>query len=157
MLPAQLDTMNQMNRNPLFRLIGEDGLQELAAQTRTASIRGGQIIFDRGDSCNGFFLILSGSVILERETGKGEETIAVLGPGDHFGSEMLSDSTRIRLTRATALTETSLVKFSRKDLRELFSGNSQFEQAAHLEHKSYLYGVKQATFPGGMTGKISSS
>jgi hypothetical protein len=143
MLPAQFDAMNQMNRNPLFRLIGEDGLQVLAAQTRTASIRGGQIIFDHGDSCNGFFLILSGSVILERETGKGEQTIAVLGPGDHFGSEMLSHSTRSRLTRATSLAETSLMKFSRKDLRELFSGNSQFEQAAHLEHKSYLYGVKK--------------
>lgn len=143
MLPDQRDVLHLLNRNPLFRLIGEEGLEALAATARTTKIRSGQVIFDRNDSCNGFFVILTGGVILERTTDKGEEVIAVLAPGDHFGSELLSNSTRKRLARATALSETSLMKFSRKDLHEVFSGNPQFEQAALLEHKSFLYALKK--------------
>jgi hypothetical protein len=138
MLPDENDALSLLLRHPLFKLLGEDELQELAVSARIAPLRNGQVVYDWEDSCNGFFLIISGKVSLQKVTDKGEETIAVYGPGDHFGSEMLSDTTRKRLTRATALGETRLMKFSRKDLRGLFAMCSEFEHAARLEHRSFL-------------------
>lgn len=146
-MPADdLNLVDLLSHNPLFTLLGEQKLTELAADPRITIIRSGQIIFDPGDICNGFFLILSGKVSLEKDTEKGIETIAILAPGDHFGSEVLDGSTRKRLTRATALTETQLMKFSRKDLRELSSGCTEFDQAARLEHRSYLF-ITRKRFP----------
>jgi uncharacterized membrane protein YdbT with pleckstrin-like domain len=146
-MPAdELNLVDLLSHNPLFTLLGEQKLTELAADPRITIIRSGQIIFDTGDSCNGFFLIVSGKVLLEKDAEKGIETIAVLAHGDHFGSEVLDGSTRKRLTRATALTETRLMKFSRKDLRELSSGCTEFDQAVRLELKSFLF-ITRKRFP----------
>ncbi len=79
MLPDENDALSLLSRHPLFKLLGEDDLQEFAGTARIATLRSGQVVYDHDDNCNGFFLIVSGKVILERETGKGEEKIAVYG------------------------------------------------------------------------------
>jgi len=67
-MPAEdFNLVDLLTHNPLFTLLGEHKLTELAADPRMTIIRSGQFIFDTGDSCNGFFLIVSGNVSLEKE------------------------------------------------------------------------------------------
>jgi hypothetical protein len=140
------EVVEKLNSNPLFKLLDEERLDELAAVSRSASLRSGQVIYDTGDSCNGFFVILSGRVVIEQETKAGVFPFAFLEPGDHFGQEILSDSSRKRLTRATAFTDVVLVKFSRTALKDLASRSQDFKQAAKLLHRSFLVSIRKV-FP----------
>ena len=137
------EVIEKLNSNPLFKLLDEESLDELAAVSRSAAIRSGQVIYDTGDICNGFFMILSGRVVIEKETMAGVFPIAFLEPGDHFGQETLSDSSRTRLSRATALTDVVLVKFSRTALKDLASRSQEFKQAAKLLHRSFLVSIRK--------------
>jgi hypothetical protein len=137
------EVIEKLNSNPLFKLLDEESLDELAAVSRSAAIRSRQVIYDTGDICNGFFVILSGKVVIEKETKAGDNPVAFLESGDHFGQETLSDSSRTRLSRATALTDVVLVKFSRTALKDLASRSQDFAQAAKLLHRSFLVSIRK--------------
>jgi hypothetical protein len=140
------NALDLLRANLLFSLIEEAQLEEIASTSRLANLLGGQVIFDVGDACNGFFLILSGRVVLEKETKEGVQNLASLEAGDTFGTEMFSNSTRKRLLRAVAAESTTLLKIPRSTLKDLADQSPDFKQAMHLEHKSYLITVQKA-FP----------
>jgi len=140
---AENEVVKCLNGNSLFKLLDEDTLNELASVSRSASLRSGQVIFDTADSCNGFFVIIIGNVIIEKETKQGDVPLEILGPGDYFGQEMLSDTSRKRLTRATAVSDVTLVKFTRTKLKDLAVYSPDFRQAGKLIHRSYLVTVRK--------------
>ena len=86
-----------------------DGLQrELEARALPRSFAAGQIIQQRGERANGFWLILEGSVAVGQYHADGEfRAMAVLGPGDSWG-ELAMFAGRPRVVDAVARSACSL-------------------------------------------------
>lgn len=84
------DTLTLLRELPLFTALSDSELQRLAGAT--AQIRGpsGTRLFSRGDTCQGFHVVLKGQVKLLLETSEGaEKVMELIGPGQSFGEAMM--------------------------------------------------------------------
>jgi CRP-like cAMP-binding protein len=81
---------------PLLELLGPDGAQALRLASRRRQFRRREILFREGDVATSVHVIERGHVIVRAEGALDESvTLAVLGPGDHFGEiAVLSDDPR---------------------------------------------------------------
>jgi CRP/FNR family transcriptional regulator, cyclic AMP receptor protein len=86
-------------------------------------------IYAQGDSADSVFYIQIGKVKISVVSTEGKEaTVSIMGAGDFVGEECIATTLRTRLVTATALTETTVLKISKKEmvraLKEdhLFSG-----------------------------------
>lgn len=83
---------------------------EIESRTRTLRFADGQIIQQRGDDSDGFWLIEQGMVVAGQFLAKGEfRAVVVLGPGDSYG-ELAMFAQRPRVVDAISRGE-SLVRF----------------------------------------------
>jgi CRP/FNR family transcriptional regulator, cyclic AMP receptor protein len=89
-----------LGRVPLFSGISAAGIEELGAIADEMDVRAGTVLTHEGYREGFFFVIVSGTVRIER----GGRTINTLGPGDFLGEIALLDGGP---RTATATTETS--------------------------------------------------
>ena len=74
-------------------------------------------IFSQGERADAVFYIQEGRVKLCVVSKQGKEaTIALLGPGDFIGEGCLASGQPIRLASATAVTDCSILKITRKEM-----------------------------------------
>ncbi len=80
----------------LFGGLHENHLERIASVGRLISYDSGTHIFSEGDEGNAFFIVLVGEVRISRIlSGIGEENLAVLPAGHHFGEmSLVTDSPR---------------------------------------------------------------
>lgn len=88
-----------LERVPLFAGISAAGIEELGAIADEVDVRAGTVLTHEGSREGFFFIIMSGSVRIER----GGRTINTLGPGDFLGEIALLDAGP---RTATAIAET---------------------------------------------------
>ena len=75
---------------PLFRELGNDEIDRLAAQTKAIHLDKGMILFQRGQPCDGFYVIVFGQVKLSFISRAGDEKVVdLLGPGQSFGEAVM--------------------------------------------------------------------
>ena len=92
----------------------------------------GDKIVSQGEDGDSLFIVKSGEVIVTSSDGQGnEETLAVLGVGDHFGEIALIDL-QPRSADVLAMMDSKLLEIKRKDLEDLFSHDSTL--AAKVYH-----------------------
>lgn len=84
---------------PLFAGVSAAGIEELGAIADEVDVRAGTTLTHEGYREGYFFIIMSGSVRIER----GGRTVNTIGPGDYFGEIALLDGGP---RTATAVTET---------------------------------------------------
>lgn len=85
----------------------------------------GERVFSQGDAAASVFYIQQGRVKISVVSKQGKEAIiALLGPEEFLGEECVVSGHAIRLTTATALADTVLLKIDRKEMA----------RALHLEH-----------------------
>ena len=89
-----------LERVPLFEGISAAGIEELGAIANEVDVRAGTVLTHEGSREGFFFIIMSGTVRIER----GGRTINTIGPGDFLGEISLLDAGP---RTATAITETS--------------------------------------------------
>ncbi|MEP6915978.1 MAG: Crp/Fnr family transcriptional regulator [Acidobacteriota bacterium] len=86
---------------------------------RIVEYRATQPIFSQGDPCDHVLYIQKGSVKLSVVSRAGREAIvAMLGPSDFFGEGCLAGQT-VRMGRATATSETSILLVERDEMMRL--------------------------------------
>ncbi|MEO8136604.1 MAG: Crp/Fnr family transcriptional regulator [Betaproteobacteria bacterium] len=74
----------------LFRDMDPAELDRLAAGSRSIAAAKGEVLFHKGDACNGFHIILYGQVKLAFTSSQGaEKVIEILGPGMSFGEALM--------------------------------------------------------------------
>lgn len=88
-----------LERVPLFAGISAAGIEELGAIADEVDVRAGTVLTHEGSREGFFFIIMSGSVRIER----GGRTINTVGPGDFLGEIALLDGGP---RTATAIAET---------------------------------------------------
>jgi CRP-like cAMP-binding protein len=104
---------------PLFRELSAEEIERLARGTRETHTPRGQILFRRGDRCEGFHVIVYGQVKLAFNSADGtEKVVEIMGPGQSFGeavmfmekpypvySQALADSLLLHIAKATVFEE----------------------------------------------------
>lgn len=101
---------------PIFRGLSPDDLARIAAGTREVNAERGRILFQRGDACVGFHLVVFGQVKLAVGTASGaEKVIDILGPGRSFGEAVMFTGNPYPVT-ATTLGDALLLHVARNPL-----------------------------------------
>ncbi len=98
-----------LSRMPLFNAMSAEELAAIAEGTTEHHVDRGGIIFQRGDPCSGFHLVIYGQVKLAASSASGaEKIIELIGPGHSFG-EALMFMEKPYIVTATALADTLLL------------------------------------------------
>jgi hypothetical protein len=108
-----------INKIHLFNGLKEDQLAGIALKFEEREVPANQVVFNRGDKPEGFYIIFKGRVnVTRRHDKKGEEVIIWLVAGDYFGEEALVEN-RTRSAAITAVEDTILLFLSRQHFEEL--------------------------------------
>jgi CRP-like cAMP-binding protein len=118
-MPLQTNEVaSALSRVPLFSGISDESMARLAAVTGEQDFDAGHFIVLQGQVGTGLYVILDGSVRVER----GSEELAVLGPGDFFGELSVIDQQprsasvqAVEPTRCLALASWDLLDLLEKD------------------------------------------
>jgi len=103
-----------LSRMALFDAMSPAELAAIAAGTSERHVEKGGIIFQRGDPCLGFHLVVFGQVKLAAGSASGgEKIIELIGPGHSFG-EALMFMEKPYIVSATALADTLLLHVTRE-------------------------------------------
>ncbi len=101
-------------KNPLFREIPREKLEEIIRSVSEELVPGGTFVFRQGDPGDKFYVIASGRIRVFRKDRQGVEIdLSVLGPGESFG-ELALISGEKRSAHVEALEETRLIVFPKK-------------------------------------------
>jgi CRP/FNR family cyclic AMP-dependent transcriptional regulator len=108
---------------PLFKGIGKSLLRKLLTDLIEKKYAAGDIIFHEGDSGKALYVVLDGSVRISKRSNSGDKTLALLGPGSHFG-ELALINQYARFASAFAEKETILLIMYKSYFDDLITGNS---------------------------------
>jgi len=85
------NTIKFLSNLPLFSEFDQAELEQIASQTREIHVPRGEVIFHRGDDCNGFHLIVFGRVKLAFTSPTGsEKVVEIIGPKHSFGEAFVA-------------------------------------------------------------------
>lgn len=75
---------------PLFGEMTPDELDRITQGSQELSLNRGDVIFQRGDACNGFHVVVHGQVKLALSSPQGvEKVVELIGPGQSFGEAVM--------------------------------------------------------------------
>lgn len=98
---------------PLFKELAPAELERIAAGTTTLNVPRGEVIFNRGDPCDGFHLVVYGQVKLAFTSPEGsEKVVEIVAPGHSFG-EALMFMEKAYILMAQALADSMLLHVSK--------------------------------------------
>lgn len=117
--PASAPVQHFLLNIPLLRDATADEVERMAVGTRRLKVAKGEMLFHRGDPCDGFWVVLSGQIKLSVGSEQGmEKVIEILGPGRTFGeavmfmdmnyvvsSQALADSVVLHVLKSTVYAE----------------------------------------------------
>lgn len=107
-------------------------LAALAPRVEEKSLLAHQLVFRRGDRCDGLYVIAQGSVSIRTESpGQPIERVLDLGPGEIFGEAEVLDEAPRRLT-ARALGDATLALIPLQPLRELMREQPTVETSLRM-------------------------
>jgi CRP-like cAMP-binding protein len=118
-MPLQMEEVaSALSRVPLFRGISEESMTRLASVTGEQDFEAGHFIVLQGQVGTGLYVIIDGSVRVER----GDEELAVLGPGDFFGELSVIDQ-QPRSASVQAVEPTRCLALASWDLLDLLESD----------------------------------
>ncbi len=90
MPPPKIKTQAFLANLPLFKELAGEELDRIAAGTSELHVPRGEIVFNRGDPCVGFHVVVYGQVKLAFVTPHGgEKVVEIIGPGHSFGEALM--------------------------------------------------------------------
>ena len=106
-----------MKRPQKHRFDSEAFLREIGTGRTLLQFKKKQSIFSQGDPADAVYFIQKGRVRLSLVSKSGKEaTLALMGAGDFLGEECVAASQPRRLTTATALSESTLLKIKKRTM-----------------------------------------
>ncbi len=87
---APIKTQAFLANLPLFKEMAAAELDRIAAGAREIHAARGEVLFRKGDACEGFHLIIYGQVKLAFTSPEGaEKVVEIMGPGQSFGEAVM--------------------------------------------------------------------
>ncbi len=122
-----------LRRIPLFRDFRDDDLAAVIARMATRRFSKQHYLVREGGPGDTFYIILSGSVAVTRESTEGRETIlAILKEGDFFGEMSMFDSS-LRSASIRAFTDVETSTIERDDFLDLIDFNPRIGRLLVIE------------------------
>jgi len=113
------DTIELLQRVPVFAALGEDELSRVAEVAVPRRFAAGEVVFREGDESSTCYIVRSGHVRAVREHTDGRSiTLATFGPGDIFGELAMFDDER-RTATIEAIDATEAIAILSGDVRRL--------------------------------------
>lgn len=121
--PVRTTLEEQLRKIPLFAGLDDESLKLLTTRFRRRKFAAGEALFHEGDPGQTLYIVLSGSVLIQRVT-KDMETvhIAQRGAGEHFGELALFDDLP-RSADAETGSACELLLLDRRDLMQFLEGH----------------------------------
>lgn len=119
-----------LKRVPGFDLLDEPDLVEIAGASVNLVWREGSCIFQKGDTGEALYIVLSGAVRIYDDVDGREVEIAVTGAGDFFGEHSLLLDTR-HTKNVQAVEDTELLVLSKESFAALLASNPKLEEHIH--------------------------
>ena len=118
-MSSPAETLAFLREVRLFKDIAEPELTTLAQTLRERPLKRGQVLVREGEAGEEMFVVLRGSMVISKAvTGRVEQVLARIGPGDFFGEMSLFDrSPRSATVQADA--DATLLVLDREALRRL--------------------------------------
>ncbi len=111
--------------NPLFACLSEDERHTMARRMRAKRYARDEVVFHRDDPAGHLYVIVAGTVKISLPDENGREVVvAIERGGDAFGELALFDDSP-RSATVTALTETEVLRFARKDFLDVLERNAR--------------------------------
>jgi len=89
-MPPKIKTQAFLANLPLFKELASAEIDRIAAGTTELHVPRGEILFNKGDPCTGFHLVIYGQVKLSFVTPQGsEKVVEIVGPGFSFGEALM--------------------------------------------------------------------
>ncbi len=107
-----------LTHSPLFRNLDEAERVQVLIIGQVRSFKAGAVIFREGDTGDGLFVVLKGSVRISKQSASGEEALAVLESPAFFGEMALIDFS-VRAADAIANEDSELFFIPLLELRSL--------------------------------------
>lgn len=87
---ARIDIPALLSRLPLFQTLLPEQIAQVAAHTRGKRLPKGEMLFQKGDSTHGFYVVVFGQVKLAFPSSNGnEKVVEIIGPQQSFGEAAL--------------------------------------------------------------------
>ena len=87
---SQIDIAALLHHQPMFHQLSDAQIQALLPATREVRGQKGQVIFHRGDPCDGLYLVVYGRVKLAITSAQGtEKVIEIIHPGQSFAEAVM--------------------------------------------------------------------
>ena len=112
-----------LGRSPLFAGLPRRLLGRLATRFLEKAYHPGELVFAEGDPGRALFVVVEGSVEITQATPQGEEVVARLEPGAHFGELALVDEYP-RSGSARVTTPARLLILYKTDFDRLMDGDA---------------------------------
>ena len=113
-VPPKIKTEAFLASLPLFKELAPAELERIAAGTAELHVPRGEILFNKGDPCVGFHLVIYGQVKLAFISPQGsEKVVEIIGPGFSFG-EALMFMGKPYIVMAQTLADSLLLHVSRQ-------------------------------------------
>jgi CRP-like cAMP-binding protein len=111
--------LHVLRENPYFSSLPSGEARELVARLRERHYRPGDVIFRKGDRCEGLFIVLSGCVRTSITSMDGrEQVLKVFGPGRTFADIPVFDDEPLPAD-AVAVTDSTVAILSQPDVLNL--------------------------------------
>jgi CRP-like cAMP-binding protein len=115
--------LNMLSESPLFKGMGRKLLRKLLVDLIEKRYSTGEVIFHEGESGKAIYIVLEGSVRVTKQSNSEDRTLAVLGPGSHFGELALINHCA-RYATVVAEKDSLLLIMYKSYFDDLIRGNS---------------------------------
>jgi CRP-like cAMP-binding protein len=123
---SQIDIHGFLMRQPLFRELTPKQISRIAENTREKHLQSGNLLFQKGDSPRGFFIIIFGQIKLAFPSTTGNEKVVdTLGPQQGFGESVMFID-RPYPVFAEAISDTLLLHIAKDAVFELLGSDASF-------------------------------
>jgi len=112
--------LEMLRRVPLFEGLGRKELEEVGRLCDEVDLPAGRVLMREGDSGDEFYLVLEGSVRVDR----GGATVATLGPGQFLGEIALVDHGP-RTATATCETACRLLVLGHREFNSVMASSQE--------------------------------
>lgn len=122
----KIDVGSILTNLPLFRQLGPDDVAHLTQGCRELRPQKGEIVFQKGDPSNGFYVVAHGQIKLAFPSTHGaEKVVEIIGPGQSFGEAVMFMEKPYPVF-AQALADSLLLHISKQALFEAIEHDSSF-------------------------------
>jgi CRP/FNR family transcriptional regulator, dissimilatory nitrate respiration regulator len=140
-MPRDPQHLSGVRAHHLFAGLSPPQLQRVLTTSRVEELEPGQLLFDRGQPAQHFFIVLDGQVNLVLYSKAGEEKIVdILGPGQSFAEAVMFMEGSVYPVSAAAAARSEVARFSNCEyvsiLRE--SPDTCLRMLGHLSQRLHM-------------------